>query len=257
MTVPIRKVMMRRRWIIRILAVIGILLLVAVGGFVIWAGTPAGVLLPEFADALESDSRVTVSSEPWLTFTPQEEPSAGFIFYPGGRVLPESYAPAMREIAEAGHLVVVPSMPLNLAVFSPYKASDVIAAYPQIETWVISGHSLGGSMAATFAHANPELIDGIVFWASYPQASDSLAELEIAAASVYGTLDGLLSVDTVEQSREYLPDDATFVRIQGGNHAQFGSYGQQSGDNDATISHEAQQAQAIEAVLDVLAAADD
>jgi hypothetical protein len=247
--------MMNRRWVFRVLAVIGIVLILALTGFVIWAGTPAGVLLPEFADALESDSRVAVSSEPWLTFTPDEAASVGFIFYPGGRVLPEAYAPAMREIAEAGYLVVVPSMPLNLAVFSPYVASDVIKAFPQINTWVIGGHSLGGSMAATYANANPELIDGLVLWASYPQASDSLADDDIAAASVYGTLDGLLSVATVEESRAYLPEDAAFVEIDGGNHAQFGSYGEQSGDNDATISHEAQQSIAVEAALDILAAA--
>ena len=246
---------MSRRWLYRMLTVIGIVLIVALTGFIIWAGTPAGVLLPEFVDVLESDSRVTVSSEPWLTFMPEDGPSSGFIFYPGGRVLPESYAPAMREIAAAGYLVVVPSMPLNLAVFAPYKASDIIAAYPAIETWVIGGHSLGGSMAATFANANPEQIDGIVLWASYPQASDSLADDGMAAVSVYGTLDGLLPVTTIEESRLYLPEDTAFVGIEGGNHAQFGSYGEQSGDNDATISRESQQAAAVEATLEVLAKA--
>ena len=246
---------MKRRWILRILAVLGIIALVAGIGFVVWAGTPAGVLMPEFASALETDSRVVVSSEPWLTFTPDEAPAAGFIFYPGGRVLPEAYAPAMREIAEAGYLVVVPAMPLNLAVFAPYKASDVIAAYPGIETWVIGGHSLGGSMAVTYADANPDVIDGIVLWASYPQASDSIADAEMAAASVFGTLDGLLSVETVQDSRAYLPEGTMFIAIEGGNHAQFGSYGKQSGDNDATVSREVQQAAAVEAALEVLAEA--
>lgn len=248
---------MNRRKLFRILAVLGIVLIIAATGFVIWAGTPAGVLLPEFASALETDSRVVVSSEPWLTFMPDEDPAAGFIFYPGGRVLSEAYAPPMREIAEAGYLVVVPSMPLNLAVFSPDKASDVIAAYPEIETWVIGGHSLGGSMAATYASANPDVIDGIVLWASYPQASDSLADEEMAAASVYGMLDGLLPVETVEESRSYLPQDTAFIGIDGGNHAQFGSYGEQSGDNDATVSRETQQAAAVEATLEVLARASD
>lgn len=246
---------MKRRWIFRILLGIGIVFIIALAGFIVWAGTPAGVLLPEFADTLESDSRVAVTLEPWLTFMPDEAPAAGFIFYPGGRVLAEAYAPAMREIAEAGYLVVVPSMPLNLAVFAPYKASDIIAANPAIETWVIGGHSLGGSMAATYANANPDRIDGIVLWASYPQASDSLADDEMAAASVYGTLDGLLAVETVRDSGAYLPEDASFVAIEGGNHAQFGSYGDQSGDNDATVSREAQQAAAVEATLEVLARA--
>jgi len=244
---------MSRRSITRILAVIGIVLIVVLTGFVIWAGTPAGVLLPEFMDALESDARVAVSSEPWLTFTPHEAPTTGFIFYPGGRVLPESYAPAMREIAEAGYLVVVPSMPLNLAVLAPYKASDVIASYPEIEAWVIGGHSLGGSMAAMYANANPDVIDGIVLWASYPQASDSLADDDLAVVSVFGTLDGLLAAETVRDSSAYLPADTAFVAIEGGNHAQFGSYGEQSGDNAATVSRETQQNAAVDAALEVLA----
>lgn len=248
---------MKRHWIIRIVSVISIILIIAVIGFVVWAGTPAGVLLPQFADTLESDSLVTVSSEPWLTFTPTDNVTVGFIFYPGGRVLPEAYAPAMREIAENGYLVVVPSMPLNLAVLAPYKAADVIAAYPQIEKWVIGGHSLGGSMAATFANANPDQVAGIVLWASYPQANDSLADDALAAASVYGSLDGLLPVVTVQESRAFLPAEANFVEISGGNHAQFGSYGEQSGDNQATVSREMQQAEAIEATLAVLAAVAD
>ena len=44
-----------------------------------------------------------------------------------------------------------------------------------------------------------------------------------------------------------------FVEIEGGNHAQFGYYGIQSGDNVATISREEQQAQMNAAVLALLA----
>ena len=38
------------------------------------------------------------------------------------------------------------------------------------------------------------------------------------------------------------------VVIEGGNHAQFGNYGKQKGDADATISREEQQNIAVEAV---------
>jgi hypothetical protein len=49
-----------------------------------------------------------------------------------------------------------------------------------------------------------------------------------------------------------LPTDATFVPIQGGDHAQFGWYGPQPGDNPASISREIQQAQIVQATEDFL-----
>jgi len=52
---------------------------------------------------------------------------------------------------------------LNLAVFAPDRASDIISAYPDIHSWVIGGHSLGGSMAANFARNNPSLVKGLFF----------------------------------------------------------------------------------------------
>ncbi|MFN2217904.1 MAG: alpha/beta hydrolase, partial [Anaerolineae bacterium] len=42
-----------------------------------------------------------------------------------------------------------------------------------------------------------------------------------------------------------------------GNHAQFGWYGAQSGDNPATISHEEQLQETVAATLALLATLDD
>jgi hypothetical protein len=42
------------------------------------------------------------------------------------------------------------------------------------------------------------------------------------------------------------------VAVQGGNHAQFGWYGPQDGDNAPAISREAQQGQVVEATLALL-----
>jgi dienelactone hydrolase len=195
---------------------------------------------------------VAVSSEPWFEFSPTgSEPRCGFIFYPGGRVDPRSYAPSAREIARNGILSVIVPMPLNHAVFSPSRASDVIAAYPEIDTWVIGGHSLGGSMAASYAAAHPDTIDGLVLWASYPPSGSDLSTLETAAVSIYGTLDGLIPIETYTDSLTRLPAGTRLLPIEGGNHAQFGWYGAQAGDHPATITRQDQQAQAIEATLDV------
>jgi dienelactone hydrolase len=239
---------------LRIFAWVMLILGLMVGGFVIWASTPAGALMPEAEAALMSGARVEVLTEPYLTFRPTDgEASTGLVFYPGGRVQPEAYAPFAQAIAQQGYLVVIPAMPLQLAVLSPSAAADVMAAFPAVTSWAVGGHSLGGAMAANFARANLDSVEGLVLWASYPQESDSLAGTDIVAASVYGTLDGLATVEQVEESRAFLPDDALFAAVEGGNHAQFGWYGDQAGDNPATITRADQMAQTVEATVAVLA----
>jgi dienelactone hydrolase len=229
--------------------------ILALGGFVVWAErTPSP--MPEALTALESDAQVASNTEPWLTFRPvSQEPTVGLILYPGGRVDPRSYAPAAREIAAEGYLVVVVPMPLNLAFFAPDTAVEVIAAWPEVDRWAIGGHSLGGAMAARFAHRHPSMVHGLVLWASYPAASDDLsARGDLAVASIYGTLDGLATEDKIAASRPLLPPNARWVAIEGGNHAQFGWYGPQPGDNPATIGREAQQRETVAATLALLTA---
>jgi acetyl esterase/lipase len=223
--------------------------LLLIGGFVIWAETPLGPM-PEALAALESDEQVQVEQGKWYIFRPvNQTPETGIIIYPGGRVDPRSYAPTARLLAEEGYLTIIVPMPLNLAVFNPDAAEEVIAANPDISTWVVGGHSLGGAMAANFAHKNPGLPDGLFLWAAYPAESDDLSGQGIKVVSIYGTLDGLMTSAEVEASRALLPADTSWAPIEGGNHAQFGWYGDQPGDNPATISREEQQAQIIEAML--------
>jgi len=233
--------------------VIPLFVLVAVAAFVVWAYTPAAPM-PEALAALQPDAQVSVETDPWLVFHPAGEvPTTGFILYPGGRVDARAYAPAARAIAAEGYLAVIVPMPFNLAVFSPGRAAEVIAAYPGIEQWAIGGHSLGGAMAANFARQNADRVNGLVLWAAYPAGSDDLSASDLAVVSIYGTLDGLATLDKIDASRPLLPADTRWVDVEGGNHAQFGWYGPQSGDNPATISREDQQDQVIDATLDLLA----
>jgi dienelactone hydrolase len=181
-----------------------------------------------------------------------ESPSAGVIFYPGGKVDPRAYAPPMHQIAAQGYLAVIVPMPLNLAVLAPGKASQVMAAYPEIKDWIIGGHSLGGAMAAHFVKQNPTLLDGLFFWAAYPASGDDLSQMDLKVVSISGSLDGLATPDKIDASRVLLPADSIWIPIEGGNHAQFGWYGDQPGDNSAEINREEQQQIAIQAVLDLL-----
>ena len=241
--------MNKLRWV---LGVVAIVLVVSAGGFVVWA-SGASQPMPEALAALQSDAEVEVAMGEWIVFRPAiTHPTTGLILYPGGKVDARAYAPAAHAIAAAGYLVVITPMPLNLAVFGIDKASDVIKAFPSIKRWAIGGHSLGGSMAASFADKHPDKIQGLVFWASYPADSDDLSERDIAVTSIYGTQDGLATGPKIDHSRALVPVNTTWVRIEGGNHAQFGWYGQQSGDGQATISREAQQEQAITATLKLL-----
>ena len=227
-----------RKWI---LPAILIVLVFAVAGFVIW-GSNAQAPMPEAVQALNSDQEVTVEQEEWLVFMPEgQAANTGLVFYPGGRVDYRAYAPLASEIAAQGYLVVIVPMPLNLAVLGGERAGDVIAAYPEIERWAIGGHSLGGAMAARYAHVHPEQIDGLILWAAYPPEGNDLSGRDLAVLSLYGTRDGLASPAEIEASRALLPPDAQVVAIAGANHAGFGRYGPQPGDLPADITLEEQQ----------------
>lgn len=238
-------------WLLLLLPMLGI------AAFVIWAGTGPGPMT-EALSALQPDDAVHVETEPWLIFRPAGDgPSTGLILYPGGRVDPRSYAPTARAIAEEGFLVVIVPMPLDLAFFAPDRAADVMAAFPEVDRWAVGGHSLGGAMTARFAHQNSGAVAGLALWASYPAGSDDLTGRDLAVASIYGTRDGVATEDEIEASRSLLPPDTQWTAIEGGNHAQFGWYGPQSGDNEATIGREEQQAQIVSATLQLLRQLED
>lgn len=240
---------LKKRWWVLVIGVIAAVVI----GFVAW-GLIIPAPMPEALEALQTGSEVMVTTEPWLVFQPAgSTATAGFIFYPGGRVDPRSYAPMAYEIASQGYLVVIVPMPLNLAVLGSGRATQVIEAYPEIEKWVIGGHSLGGSMAAAYADKHDDQIDGLALMASYPAGSNSLVENALSVTSIFATQDGLATGDKISASRELLPAGTTWVQVDGGNHAQFGWYGEQSGDLSASISREEQQAQVIQATLELLA----
>jgi hypothetical protein len=181
--------------------------------------------MPEALVAMESTESVTVVDERPITFTPSDATSAGIIIDPGAFVEPHSYAPAAHALAGDGAFVAIVPMPLSLAILGSNRADGVIEEHPEITDWVIAGHSLGGVMAARYTANHPGAIDDLALWASYPEDGVDLSSWNGETTSIFGTLDGLTSVDDIEDSRVRLPSSTAFVAIEGGNHAYFGWYG--------------------------------
>lgn len=201
--------------------------------------------------ALVSDDKVTVSElkDGSVLFTP-DEPTAGFIFYPGGKVENIAYAPLMRGLAEEGIMCVLIKMPFHLAVFDINAADGIQEQYPEIGTWYMGGHSLGGSMAASYIVEHEAEYDGLCLLASYSTEDLSATELELL--SIYGTQDKVLNMEKYNQYRTNLPQDIIEQVIEGGCHAYFGSYGEQIGDGTATMTPEEQQSITIETITNVM-----
>jgi predicted alpha/beta-hydrolase family hydrolase len=239
---------------------LGALAVIAVAGFLVWATNPLGPNERALA-ALKSDASVRVTEwESWYLFEPawsdvmqpgtSTQATIGLVFYPGGHVDVRSYAPLCRRIAAQGVLVALQPMPLSLAVFRPDAGKDPISAFPDVKTWGVAGHSLGGAMAAQWFSGATIKLDGLALLGAYPPSGIDLSGSSAAFVSVYGSNDG--AADSLPRAKAQLPPDTPFVVIEGGNHGQIGDYGPQPGDGVATISAEEEQRQVAEAVVAML-----
>lgn len=231
-----------------------VVILVA-GAALLWALNPLGPSVMAKA-ALESDAGMDIveTSDAWL-FLPDENPQRGLVLYPGGRVDLRSYAPLAREIAEDGTAVAVVKAPLSLAILKQNAAEEVMAdeRLATVESWVVAGHSLGGVAAASFAADNPDRVGGLLLLASYATGDTDLSETSIEVTDVTGELDGVLNRQNWQQGRDRLPEDTVYFEIPGGNHAQFGDYGPQPGDRQASIEVGEQHAIVAAQVRDLFA----
>lgn len=161
------------------------------------------------------------------------------VFYPGALVAPNSYSIWAKDVANHGYTVEIAHFPFNLAIFKQNMVEQIIS---KKQNYVIGGHSLGGAMAARYAHSNHgKNLKGIFFLGSYADEKGRLDNLTIPALSITASRDGVLNWQNYRKDKKYLPEETTFETLQGGNHGGFGSYGQQKGDHKATISNAKQQ----------------
>lgn len=174
----------------------------------------------------------------------------GFIFYPGGKVEYTAYIPLMQECAEKGILCVLVEMPCNLAVLDINAADGIQNEYPEIEEWYIGGHSLGGSMAASYLADNTDDYEGLILLGSYSTAD--LSDTDISVLSVFGSEDKVMNREKYEDNKLNLPRNFTEVVIDGGCHAYFGMYGTQDGDGTPSITNEEQIRLTVENIVAVM-----
>lgn len=209
--------------------------------------------------AVQSGAGVAVEeSAVRITMTPAGVvDGTGVFFQPGAKVDARAYAAILRPLAEAGHLVVIAKQPLGIAFLATGAFDGARDDHPEIEAWVVGGHSLGGVVAAMEADDADEDATapavGLVLYGSYP-ADDISRSLTARALSVSGSRDGLSTPAKIDASRADLPADTTYVVIEGGTHAYFGDYGTQSGDGTATISHDRARQEIADATVDFVEA---
>lgn len=202
--------------------------------------------------ALESGDEVKVEwiDDNGIAFLPKE-PDAGLIFYPGGKVEFTSYAPLLRSLAEEGVLCVLIKMPCNLAVLDIDAAEGIQERFPDTRNWYIGGHSLGGAMAAGYVSGHVDQYKGLILLAAYSTKDISKSGLQVL--SVYGSEDGVLNIEKYTDNRANLPADMEEHIIEGGCHAQFGSYGKQEGDGEPGISSEEQWKVTVQYIVGLIA----
>lgn len=184
-----------------------------------------------------------------VVFKP-ENPVAGFIFYPGGKVEHNAYQPLMAALAREGVLCVLVQMPFNLAVFNVNAADGIKESYPEVEEWYIGGHSLGGSMAAAYLESHADGYEGLVLLGAYSTAD--LSDSGIKVLSVFGSEDKVMNREKYDECRTNLPEALREVEITGGCHAYFGAYGAQAGDGTPTISRDEQIRITAESILKMI-----
>jgi pimeloyl-ACP methyl ester carboxylesterase len=226
------------------------LVLVALGAFLLW--TRIGVMGAEPApwqSVLDDPGIFEERTDVGLVLRPDEDQrtDVGLVFQPGAKVEPEAYAARLSSlVTELGMTVVIADPPLHLALLDRRDLDELTADAPEIGTWLVGGHSMGGVQACRLA----EDADALVLFASY--CANDLSGTALPVLSLAGSEDGLSTPEKIAEHRDLLPQDATMVEIDGASHASFGDYGPQQGDGTASAEHAEVDAAIEQAVAQLL-----
>lgn len=197
-------------------------------------------------DYMTSDIYVEVKeTNDYIAFMPashaNENVPAGYIFYPGAKVEEKAYSELMYEVAKnSGIFTVIVKMPLRFAFLGLNKANKVMDDYKdKVNNWYIGGHSLGGAMATAYLEKNQDKFQGFILLGAYTTADFSQNE-DLWGMTIYGENDYVLNRNSYAKAKDKMPKHNYEYVIEGGNHANFASYGKQKGDGEATITKDRQ-----------------
>ena len=189
-----------------------------------------------------NDVKVVKIDDGYFFDGPSEEKA--IIFYPGAKVESEAYAKLMYNIALNGYDCFLLNMLFRIAFLGSNKASNIMNKY-EYDNYYLAGHSMGGVVAANYVYKNSDNVKGLLLLASY---STKKIDDEIKMISIYGDKDGVLNMNSYKNSFKYNSKQFKEVIIPGGNHANFGDYGFQKGDNESDISMDEQIAYVVHAL---------
>lgn len=244
----------RRRRRPRILAWVfgslGALVVLAVVGIVVWSQVGVMQAEPGPLAAVRADPGIRIADDgAAIVLSPADGPSTvGLVYIPGAKVDPWAYAAKLSgAVVDDGLTVVITKPWLNLAFFDLRPLDTFTSLAPDVATWIVGGHSLGGVRACQLATD----ADALVLFASYCATDRSGSGLPVL--SIAGSEDGLSTPQKITDARPLLPADAQLVEIAGASHASFGDYGPQPGDGTPSISDEEMTAQ-LTALLGSVAA---
>lgn len=222
-----------RRVLWWILGSLGALIVLAVVGIVIWSQVGVMAAEPEPLAEVRANPAIEITdTDAGIVLAPADEASeVGLVYIPGAKVDPWAYANKLSGVvAEDGVTVVITKPWLNLAFFDLRPLSSFTDLAPDIETWLVGGHSLGGVRACQLAAD----ADGLALFASY--CANDLSTSGLPVVSIAGSEDGLSTPEKIADARHLLPTDADMDVIDGASHSSFGDYGPQPGDGTPTIS---------------------
>jgi Alpha/beta hydrolase family len=212
------------------------LTVVAAIAFVVWARSVHGPEPIAYESAMANPSIVIERRNGFITIRPRStHPTVGLLFYPGARVAPEAYISKLAAISIAANIQIAIGRPrLNLAVFSIGQADEMRGTLSGVTRWYVGGHSLGGAMACLYASRHAARLEGVVLLGTY--CGSDISKTKLRVLSVTGGSDGVFPPSKISRARGELPSGARAVQVPGMNHAEFGNYGPQPGDNAASIS---------------------
>lgn len=217
---------------------LAVLIITLVGGFFIY--TSQYYRADEEVYDMMNKSDFIQEVEDAIVIKSEEESNIGMIFYPGAKVEYTAYIPILEQLSKQGVNCILVKMPFNMAIFDKDAAADQFDLLPEVTKWYIGGHSMGGAMASSYAAENPDKVQGLILLGAYRYGDYPVDR----TLTIYGSFN-----DNLEKYIDYTEN---VIVIPGGNHAQFGNYGEQKGDPKATISDDEQQRIAVEEIVDFI-----